>query len=114
MILLCCYPLQQHRRRLILPPLPPGELCLGGHQLPGERLSEDGLPEGFGALFRGGNFGLNLVGEGEEGIDAADDLVLFGEGRERYFFAKKVWLCYERLINTSKICSQFFNEQRRV
>lgn len=39
------HPLEQHRRRLVVPPLAPGELGLRRHELAAERLREHRLPK---------------------------------------------------------------------
>ncbi|MCI0333149.1 MAG: hypothetical protein L0228_08000 [Planctomycetes bacterium] len=56
-----------------------GELGLGGDQLASKGFLQDGLREPVGP--RGGRRSapLDRLGEFEEGVDAADDFVLFGE-----------------------------------
>lgn len=61
-------PLQQLTRCLIFPPLSPGQLRLGGHELPGKCLGEDGLPECFSVFFCCGDAGVGK--SGDDGIDA--------------------------------------------
>jgi len=74
-------PLQQHPRRLILPPFHPRQFRFGRHQFPPERLREYDLGQPICSLFPGCHPLLDAVGEGEEGFDPADDLMLFGERR---------------------------------
>jgi len=56
---------QQHTCRLVVRIL--------RHQLATERLGEDALGQRIDALFGGGEFGFELIGESEELLDAAAD-----------------------------------------
>ena len=59
-----------------------GEFGFGGNEFAPEGFGEDGLGEFVHPLPGAGELGFELVHQGEEGIDPADDFVLFGEGRE--------------------------------
>jgi hypothetical protein len=53
-----------------------------GHHLAAERLGQQGRRQPLDDPAGGGEPGFELVSEGEEGLGAADDFLLFREGRE--------------------------------
>jgi hypothetical protein len=65
------YPLQQHRRRLIVRVL--------GNQLAAEGTGQDGLIHLLQPTADGGDLRFQDLGMGEEGFDAGDDAALLGE-----------------------------------
>ena len=61
-----------------------GEFGFGGDEFSAEGFGQDGLCQFVRAFRCGGHVFFNGVRELEEGFDAADDFVLFFEGREWY------------------------------
>jgi hypothetical protein len=59
-----------------------GQLGLGGDEFAAEGFGEDRLGDLVGAGGGRGQACLDGVGELEQGVHAADDFVLFGEGQK--------------------------------
>jgi len=74
------YPLQQPLRRLPVRRRPAGLQLRLREQLPGEGLLQQALPQPIRPLEVGVDVLLQLIADGEAGLDFLDDLVLFGVG----------------------------------
>ena len=76
-------PLEQCGRGLVAAAFTARELGFGGYQLAAEGFREDGLRELVGTSRRGRDAGVDGVSKFEESTDAANDLELLGQGRQR-------------------------------
>jgi hypothetical protein len=68
---------------LVVPSLGPGQLGLGADELAGEGLAEEGLRKLLCAAPSRSDALLDVVRQGEEGMDQANNLFLLWNGRER-------------------------------
>ena len=66
---------------LALPSLDSCQLGFRRDEFAAESFGEDGLRQFVGSGRGGGDAAFDVVGQLEQGIDAADDFVLLGEGR---------------------------------
>jgi len=69
-------PLQQDRGGLVVAALLRGEFGFGGDKFTAERPSQDGLRQPLGPNCRRFHVALDPIREGEEGLDATDNLAL--------------------------------------
>jgi len=79
---LCSNPFQQHRCRFVVAAFAAGKFGFGRRQFAAERLGQDRLRQLVGPCRRSRHLLLNGVGQAEQGLDAAEDSVLLGEGRK--------------------------------
>ncbi len=70
-----------------------GEGVFGGDELAAKGLGEDRLSEAIDLPAGRLVAGFDLIGDGEEGVDAADDFLLFGERWNRHRNFVHVRLC---------------------